>query len=97
MTSDNVYSVKNLIPPQNQPVSSGRGTASIAHRDHDWQVSPTLHAAERAPIAPPIFALFITFRTGYVQVVTYPTAFDRALAMIQYADQPVVLRMQDYT
>ena len=47
-------------------------------------------------IAPPIFALFITFRTGYVQVVTYPTAFDRALAMIQYADQPVVLRMQDY-
>lgn len=46
--------------------------------------------------SPPIFALFITFRTGYVQVVTYPTAFDRALAMIQYADQPVVLRMQDY-
>lgn len=45
----------------------------------------------------PVFALFITSRSGYVSVQTYPTAFDRALDMIRLASQPVVLRMKDYS
>lgn len=44
----------------------------------------------------PVFALFLTYATGYVQVLTFPTAFDRALHVIAIADQPVVIRLQDY-
>ena len=43
-----------------------------------------------------VFCLFVTFRDGYVHVETFATAFDRALAVIQRAGDPVVLRIQDY-
>jgi hypothetical protein len=45
----------------------------------------------------PIFALFITHPpTGYMQVLTFATAFDRALHVIALADQQLVLRLADY-
>jgi hypothetical protein len=45
----------------------------------------------------PVFALFTTFpATGFVHVETFPTAFDRALVMIQLASEPVTLRTVDY-
>ena len=44
----------------------------------------------------PVFCLFITHATGYVQVETFPTGFDRALAVIRLAEQPVTLRIADY-
>ena len=44
-----------------------------------------------------IYALFISYSTGYVKVETFPTEFDRALAVIRLAPQPVTLRLADYT
>lgn len=38
--------------------------------------------------------LYITHATGYVQVLSYPSLFDRALAMIQLRCAPVILRIQ---
>lgn len=43
-----------------------------------------------------VWALFVTHRTGYVQVLTFPTAFDRAMHVLELASAPVVLRIQDY-
>jgi hypothetical protein len=44
-----------------------------------------------------IFALLITHAaTGYVQVQTFDSAFDRALVMIALSAQPVTMRVRDY-
>jgi hypothetical protein len=43
-----------------------------------------------------MFFLFITHATGFVQVLTFPTLFDRALHMIGLARQPLVLRVANY-
>ena len=43
-----------------------------------------------------LFLLYITSATGYVHVLTFLTASDRALAMIRLAESPVVLRVADY-
>jgi len=43
-----------------------------------------------------MFLLFVTHATGYVQVLTYPSLFDRVLEMIRLARDPVVLRTADY-
>lgn len=43
-----------------------------------------------------IFALFVTYRDGYVSVLTFPTAFARALEVILLSAQPVTLRIQDF-
>ncbi len=43
-----------------------------------------------------VFAIFVTYPTGYVHVETFPTGFDRALAVIRLARQPVLLRIADY-
>jgi hypothetical protein len=40
-----------------------------------------------------MFLLYVTDAAGYVQVVTFPTAFARALTMIYLARSPVVLRI----
>ena len=44
----------------------------------------------------PIFCLFITYASGYVHVETFPTAFDRALAVLRLVTAPVTLRIADY-
>jgi hypothetical protein len=44
----------------------------------------------------PVYALFVTHRSGYVRVLTFPTLFDRALHMVLLSAQPVTLRMVDY-
>lgn len=44
----------------------------------------------------PIFCLFITYPTGFVHVLTFPTAFDRALHAIMLSAQPVTMRVQDF-
>ena len=50
-----------------------------------------------ASLPPAVFALYITFpATGYVRVETFPTAFDRALAVLRLASEPVRLRLADY-
>ena len=43
-----------------------------------------------------VFALFVTHGSGYVHVETFPTPFDRALAVLTLARQPVTLRIADY-
>lgn len=46
---------------------------------------------------PHTFLLFINDpATGYVQTLSFPTAFDRALLMITLSAQPLVLRTADY-
>lgn len=37
--------------------------------------------------------LYVTYASGYVQVLTFPTVFERALHMIQLAASPVTLRI----
>ena len=44
----------------------------------------------------PVFALFVEHASGYTQVLTFPTAYERALWMIGLASQPVRLRTADY-
>lgn len=44
----------------------------------------------------PVFALFVTFDTGYVQVLTFHSAEQRAFEMIRLAEAPVTLRIKDY-
>lgn len=44
----------------------------------------------------PVFALFITYASGYVHVETFQTRFDRALAVLRLASEPVRLRLADY-
>lgn len=43
-----------------------------------------------------MFLLYVTHRTGVVQLLTFPTAFDRALVAITLAAQPVILRCTEY-
>jgi len=43
-----------------------------------------------------MFLLFITHPTGYVQVVTFATRFERAIDMIALRLEPVTLRTADY-
>lgn len=44
-----------------------------------------------------LFALYVTYASGYVHVETFPTRFDRALAVIRYGAAPVTLRIADYS
>jgi hypothetical protein len=37
--------------------------------------------------------LYVTYPTGYVHVLSFPTEFERALHMILLAAQPVTLRI----
>jgi len=39
--------------------------------------------------------LTVTYTTGRISVLAFPTAFERALAMITLAAQPVVLTIQE--
>lgn len=43
-----------------------------------------------------MYLLYITHASGYVQVLTFPDTFSRALHMILLAAQPVTLRIGDY-
>lgn len=43
------------------------------------------------------FFLYITFPTGVVQLLTFPSAFDRALVLITLSGQPVTLTCAEYT
>lgn len=43
-----------------------------------------------------VFLLFVTHPTGVVQVLSFPTRFDRALEAIHLSSQPVTLRAVDY-
>lgn len=43
-----------------------------------------------------IFAMYVTYASGYVHVETFPTQFDRALEVIRLASEPVTLRIADY-
>jgi hypothetical protein len=45
-----------------------------------------------------MFLLYVTSQiTGVVQLLTFPTSFDRALVMITLSAQPVTLSFLDYT
>jgi hypothetical protein len=43
-----------------------------------------------------MFLLYVTHSSGLVQLLTFPTAFDRALVQITLAAQPVTLRCTEY-
>jgi hypothetical protein len=43
-----------------------------------------------------VFALFVRYASGYVSVLTFASAFDRAIEMLTLAREPVTLRVQDY-
>jgi hypothetical protein len=42
-----------------------------------------------------MFILQIEHVTGYIQVLTFPSRFERALHMVGLASEPVVLRIMD--
>ena len=45
----------------------------------------------------PVYALYLSYPlTGHTTVLTFASAFDRALEMIALSAQPVVMRMKDY-
>lgn len=43
-----------------------------------------------------MYVLYVTHPTGVVQLLTFPTSFDRGLMMITLAAQPVTLRCTEY-
>lgn len=44
-----------------------------------------------------MFLLTVTYpQSGHVSVLSFPTAFDRALVLITLAAQPVILRCTEY-
>lgn len=44
----------------------------------------------------PMFLLYVTHDSGVVQLLTFPSAFDRSLVIITLAAQPVTLRCTEY-